>query len=74
MNSLVASIESLGAKVTGWFTVGYGMFAFLTQAVWLLLDRATWNRATYDVVIKQVYFTAVQILPVFWVMHWSFRG
>jgi len=65
MNFLAASIESLGAKVVGWFAVGYGIFAFLTQAVLLLLDRSTWNRATYDVVIKQVYFTAVQILPVF---------
>ena len=65
MNFLAASIESLGAKVAGWFTVGYGIFAFLAQALLLLLDRTTWNRATFDVVIKQVYFTAVQILPVF---------
>ena len=65
MNFLVASIESLGAKVTGWFTVGYDIFAFLFRSLLLSLDRATWNRATYDVVIKQVYFTAVQILPVF---------
>ena len=41
------------------------MFAFLVRAVLLLLDRTTWNRATFDVVIKQVYFTAVQILHVF---------
>ena len=65
MNYLATSIESLGAKVVGWFTVAYGMFAFLVQASLLLLDRATWNRATFDVVIKQVYFTAVQILHVF---------
>jgi len=65
MNFLAASIESLGAKVVGWFSVGYGMFAFLTQATLLLLDRTTWNRATFDVVIKQVYFTAIQILHVF---------
>ena len=65
MNFLAASIESLGAKVVGWFTVAYGMFAFLVQASLLLLDRTTWNRATFDVVIKQVYFTAVQILHVF---------
>src|SRR4030065_2486725 len=65
MNFLARSIESLGAKVTGWFTVGYGMFACLARAGMLLLDRPTWNRATFDVVIKQVYFTAVQILPVF---------
>ena len=65
MNFLAASIESLGAKVAGWFTVGYGMFAFLAKAALSLLDRATWNRATFDVVVKQVYFTAVQILTVF---------
>jgi phospholipid/cholesterol/gamma-HCH transport system permease protein len=65
MNFLASSIESLGAKVVGWFTVAYGMFAFLAQAGMLLLDRTTWNRATFDVVIKQVYFTAVQILHVF---------
>ncbi|HSJ81769.1 MAG TPA: ABC transporter permease, partial [Thiobacillus sp.] len=65
MNFLAASIESLGAKVVGWFTVGYAMFAFLAKAGFLLLDRTTWNRATFDVVVKQVYFTSVQILPVF---------
>jgi phospholipid/cholesterol/gamma-HCH transport system permease protein len=65
MNYLAASIESLGAKVTGWFTVGYDIFAFLAKAILLLLDRTTWNRATFDVVVKQVYFTAVQILTVF---------
>src|SRR5574340_1722213 len=65
MNFLATSIESLGAKVVGWFTVAYGMFAFLVRAALLLLDRTTWNRATFDVVIKQVYFTAVQILHVF---------
>lgn len=65
MNFLAASIESLGAKFVGWFAVGYGMFAFLGRALMLLLDPATWNRATFDVVIKQVYFTAVQILHVF---------
>ena len=65
MNFLAASIESLGAKIVGGLTVAYGLFAFLTEAMLALFDRNTWNRATFDVVIKQVYFTAVQILPVF---------
>src|SRR4030065_160892 len=65
MNFLARSIESLGAKVTGWFTVGYGMFAFLAKAGLRLIERTTWSRATFDVVVKQVYFTAVQILHVF---------
>lgn len=65
MNFVAASIESLGAKLANWFTVGYGIFAFLAKAILALLDRSTWNRATFDVVVKQVYFTAVQILAVF---------
>jgi len=65
MNFLAASIESFGAKIAGGLTVAYGLFAFLTEAVLALFDRNTWNRATFDVVVKQVYFTAVQILPVF---------
>lgn len=65
MNYLAASIESFGAKVVGWFSVAYAMFAFLVQAALLLLHRDTWNLATFEVVIKQVYFTAVQILHVF---------
>jgi phospholipid/cholesterol/gamma-HCH transport system permease protein len=65
MNFLTASIESLGAKLTGWFSVGYSLFAFLAKAGLLLMHPGTWNRATFDVVIKQVYFTSVQILHVF---------
>lgn len=65
MNFLAASIESLGAKLVRGLTVGYGLLAFLTEALLALLDRNTWNRATFDVVVKQIYFTAVQILPVF---------
>ena len=65
MTFLAASIESLSAKLVGWFAVGYSMFAFLARALLLLAERSTWNRATFDVVVKQVYFTAVQILHVF---------
>ncbi|MCA1926292.1 MAG: ABC transporter permease [Thiobacillus sp.] len=65
MNFLATSIESLGARFVGWISVGYGLFAFAGRAALLLLAPSTWNRATYDVVIKQVYFTAVQILHVF---------
>src|SRR3569833_2389349 len=65
MNFLAASIDFFGVMVVGWFTVGFGMFAFLAKAGLLLLEPATWNRATFDVVVKQIYFTAVQILHVF---------
>jgi phospholipid/cholesterol/gamma-HCH transport system permease protein len=65
MNRLLSFLESIGAKVAGWFAVGYGMFAFLVQALVLVAHPTTWNRATFDVVVKQIYFTAVQILYVF---------
>lgn len=65
MSSTANVIESLGAKVSQWFIVAYTLFAFLLRAIRYLLHPSTWNRATYDVVLKQVYFTAVQILPLF---------
>jgi len=65
MSLLVTAIESLGAKVTHWFIIAYGIFALLGRALRFLVHPTTWNRATYDVVLKQVYFTAVQILPLF---------
>ena len=65
MSLVVNTIESLGAKVSQWFIIAYTLFAFLARAVRYLLHPSTWNRATFDVVVKQVYFTAVQVLPIF---------
>ena len=65
MSLVVNTIESLGAKVSQWFIIAYTLFAFLARAVRFLLHPSTWNRATFDVVVKQVYFTAVQVLPIF---------
>jgi len=65
MGLVIHTIESLGAKVSQWFIIAYTLFAFLGHAVRYLLHPSTWNRATFDVVVKQVYFTAVQILPLF---------
>lgn len=61
----VAPITAFGAKIVAWFTTSYQMFAFLVEALSLALHRATWNRATFDVIVKQVYFTAVQIVGPF---------
>ncbi len=65
MNLAVNLIESLGAKVSQWFIIAYTLFAFFARAVRYLLHPSTWNRATYNVVLKQVYFAAVQVLPIF---------
>ena len=65
MNAVTHTVESLGAKVSQWFIIAYTLFSFFARAVRYLLHPSTWNRATFDVVVKQVYFTAVQILPLF---------
>lgn len=65
MSFFFTAIESLGAKVTRWFIIAYGLFALLGRAMRSLVHSTTWNRATYDVTLKQIYFTAVQILPLF---------
>lgn len=65
MSFPVTAIEFLGAKVSHWFQIAYGIFALFARALRYLAHASTWNRATYDVVMKQIYFTAVQILPVF---------
>jgi phospholipid/cholesterol/gamma-HCH transport system permease protein len=65
MSVLGKALVSLGAKITGWFVVLYGMVAFLGRAGLLFMHPETWNRATFDVIVKQIYFTSVQILHVF---------
>jgi phospholipid/cholesterol/gamma-HCH transport system permease protein len=62
---LASSLEALGAKVTSWALVVLGIGRFAADATRAALHPATWNPATLDVVVKQIYFTAVQILPVF---------
>lgn len=62
---LTQVLVSLGAKITGWFVVLYDMFTFLGRALLLFAHPSTWNRATLDVVVKQIYFTSVQILHIF---------
>lgn len=65
MEFLLNFIERTGAKAMGWWSISYGVLAFLSEVLSTLARPATWNRATLDTIVKQIYFTAVQILHVY---------
>ncbi len=65
MEFLLNFVERTGAKAVGWWRTSYGVLAFLSEVLSTLARPATWNRATLDTVVKQIYFTAVQILHVY---------
>ena len=62
---MLAFIESLGLKFSQWTWTLLHIGAFWVDVLGALLSPPTWNRATFDTVIKQVYFTAVQTLYVY---------
>lgn len=65
MSTLVNIAEHIGGKAVSWWTTSYGILLFLTDVLSTALRPSTWNRATLDTIIKQIYFTAVQILHVY---------
>jgi phospholipid/cholesterol/gamma-HCH transport system permease protein len=62
---IVNLVERTGAKAIAWWNSIYSVLSFLGEAFATLAMPATWNRATLDTIIKQIYFTAVQILHVY---------
>lgn len=65
MNMLGIFTEGLGRRFLGWAASVHGIFLLIYEVFRALLAPATWNRATLDNVIKQIYFTGVQSLYVF---------
>jgi ABC-type transport system involved in resistance to organic solvents, permease component len=65
MEFLLNFVERTGAKAVGWWNATFAVLAFLTEVLSTLVRPATWNRATLDTIVKQIYFTAVQILHVY---------
>jgi phospholipid/cholesterol/gamma-HCH transport system permease protein len=62
---VLAFIESLGLKSSQWASNVYNILAFWAEVLGALLSPTTWNRATFNTIVKQVYFTAVQTLYVY---------
>lgn len=57
-------IENLGSKTLHIISILYEALFFTYQCLFKLLRQKSYNSATFDILIKQIYFTAVQALPI----------
>lgn len=57
-------IENLGSITLRFLSIFYEALYFTYQCLFKLLQRKSYNSATYEILIKQIYFTAVQALPI----------
>jgi phospholipid/cholesterol/gamma-HCH transport system permease protein len=62
---MTAMIGNIGRSTIGVFFSLRGTLLFAVQIILHLFDRQTYNSASRMVFINQVYFTSVQILPLF---------
>ncbi len=65
MSIFSAFTTGLGRRFAGWANSAFAVFRLLYLVFRALLTPATWNRATLDNVVKQIYLTGVQALYVF---------
>jgi len=57
-------IEQLGLRSINVFNIFYEALDFTYQCLSKLISRKSYNSATFDILVKQIYFTSVQILPM----------
>ncbi len=57
-------VERLGLKTIHILNILYESLYFTYQCLFRLLRRKSYNSATNEILIKQIYFTAVQVLPL----------
>ncbi|OPY89994.1 MAG: putative phospholipid ABC transporter permease protein MlaE [Syntrophus sp. PtaU1.Bin208] len=62
---MVTFIEGIGIRTLKVCRSAFNILFFAWRAIVHLLDRRTYNKATQLVIVIQLYFTAVQILPLF---------
>lgn len=62
---MVTFIEGIGTRTLKLCRSAFETLFFTWQVILHLLDLKTYNKATQLVIITQLYFTAVQILPLF---------
>ncbi len=62
---MIASFGSMGRSAAGASFSVYDFIAFVVQVIFRLFSTRTYNSASRQVLINQLYFTAVQILPLF---------
>jgi len=62
---MVAFIEGIGGRALTVACSVFNTLFFAWRAVVHLFDRKTYNKATQLIIVIQLYYTAVQILPLF---------
>jgi phospholipid/cholesterol/gamma-HCH transport system permease protein len=62
---MIAAIETIGRHTVNTFLSLSALFAFVIRVILRLTNFRTYNSASRMVFINQLYFTAVQILPLF---------
>jgi phospholipid/cholesterol/gamma-HCH transport system permease protein len=58
-------IEHIGSSIIGMISSLYHTIIFAMQITFKLFDRNTYNSATMTVLTAQIYYTSVEILPLF---------
>lgn len=61
---ILAVVESLGRSALKFLNIFYEALYFAYQCIFKLLHTSSYNSATKDILVKQIYFTAVQVLPL----------
>ena len=56
--------QSLGEVTLRFLNIFYEALYFAYQCLYKLFQKRSYNSATQDILIKQIYFTAVQVLPL----------
>jgi len=61
---IIKAIEGLGEVTLRFLHIFYEALYFAYQCLYKIFQRSSYNSATQDILIKQIYFTAVQVLPL----------
>ncbi len=65
---LIKFIESIGSRVINFSSSLYDIFKFILLCLLHMLNTKSYNPAMRMVLTKQIYFTAVEIIPIFIMM------
>lgn len=65
---LIKILENIGAKVISFSSSLYDILKFIFLCLLHMLNTKSYNPAMRMVLVKQIYFTAVEIIPLFIVM------
>jgi len=57
-------VENLGSLTLRFLNIFYEALYFTYQCLFKLFLRKSYNSATKDILLKQIYFTAIEILPL----------